>query len=957
MAMLGSECNSCCGDGGPCPCEPGGELPDTVTVTLSGPQGTKEQGPPLLSLEFKACFGSGASGTATAPGGVPGEDIGSISGVTLTAAGSGYAKLGRSVPTLSVANKSDEPASVTLNVTKNKDACGLPYWSITSATITDGGLGYKAEALDVALPEGGVEETAAVATLEVGNVEPTLEATASPGTGATFEVTVAENDPPGTWGVTAVAVSGSTSGYEDESVLLFSGDSVVEQVAAVARIITVRSEPTLELYLESYVGGSGAVLSGSIVQNNTEGTPATWGFESISIDDGGSEYGSGDRVRVTILDGQHSASAGPELDALVTAIDENGAITEIVLFHGGNYYKPDPTGAIDYVWIESVGEYYAEGVLTGVAITNGGRYYVEDATLSPLVADVTVSVRQLWPGDGGAGAEISATVNSNTSSPNFGKIQSLSVDDGGDGYLGWRWLYSCDCDWVYSPGEESEPQDRTIVCWRWRDEFPDEGFPARSCKFIGYQCWPSGPVNLHGYGLVWAKISSAVQTKYVLVFAPAGTPGVDNGPISNFDEEYFSNVAKDGWAYIDEDTSEVVAPEITIEVIDFLPSQGSEAVIEVTSFDTDPNSNNFGRIGIAITAGGSGYLGSVRYSTSLGRSPVIVTYPGPNLPPTVTVYRLGLPDDLTQPWARDDTGDYCTNTLTADAPVTCGDFSFEATFGDQTATVEPGGDVTEIFEGSNKCCERCYVDCPERPTQVSVALSREAASGHVLREEDNAVSPNYNLGIFNDPGVQEYGFVECDAHELELVFDLLDLIEDRDLCSLTICMPFSGLGGGGGGLLACPGPFEGGAVSMTECLQQEERDEFLRPDFLDAVYDTNEVFGLVIPKEATHAYASLRIIGPSQSPTASVFFQSAWWTSPPVTCTEFTPYGRPVSLKQKTYTLRAGEACSEFPNSFDLVETESGTAQEGTYEFDYGGITVGVHRRICHHYDMQVEFS
>jgi hypothetical protein len=1068
MAMLGSGCNSCCGDGDGkrcANCATGTDLPDAVTVKFSGPQGAKQQGPPLLQLAFASCFGSGAAGDALAPGGVPGVNIGPISGVKLNEPGSGYAKLGRVAPTLTVTNSSVVPAEVEISVVEDKDDCDLPYWRIASLSIKSGGAGYSQEPLEVTIGAGGVAETAAVATLVAENGEPSLEADATPGEGATFSVQVSENDPKGTWGVTKVTFTGNTSGYEDESVLLFSGEGVIEQAAAVARIITVRSEPTLELYVES-AEGSGAVLSGTIVQNNTEGTPATWGFESISIDDGGSGYGNGDPVRVTIIDGQLAVSGAAWIEgnnpvrvltALVVGTDENGAITEIVLFHGGNYYKPNPTGAIDYVWIETRvvdyassdlrGEYYVGGVLTGITIANGGRYYEEDDSLTPLVADVSVSVRQLYPGGGGSGAEITATVNTNTASPNFGRIESLSVVDGGAGYLAWAWVYSCDCDWTYDADDE-ELHDREIVCWRVFDfcQIPFAGVgPDTGCRYVGWQCWPE-PNAPGGDGdcLVRVEVSNAFRTEEILLTAPAGIPGIDGGPINGvggtgqsskllgwafpgralvapnylipsrpdgekvqitctmqqlfhasalpywsvssvsvppgvtdlidgeavelyseaFDslegEEYerpfprrASGVAvvdddgeligvqiSDGGAfYVIDEAADGIEPPITVGVVQLPPSNGEGADIK-TEVVTDPNNLLFGKLTLSILNGGSGYLGAVQP----GGLPVVVQYNGPATPPTVTV---------TGPGASFQ----CYQALTTDELPTCNNFSFTATFEDQEAVVTPGEKEGPLFNGSNKCCGRCYVDCPERPTQVSVALSREAASGHVLREEDNAVSPNYNLGIFDDPGVQEYGFVECDAHELELVFDLLDLIEDRDLCSLTICMPFSGLGGGGGGLLGCPGPFEGGAVSMIECLQQEERDEFLRPDFLDAVYDTDEVFGLVIPKEATHAYASLRIIGPSQSPTASVFFQSAWWTSPPVTCTEFNPYGRPVSLKQKTYTLRAGEACSEFPNSFDLVETESGTAQEGTYEFGYGGITVGVHRRICHHYDMQVEFS
>jgi hypothetical protein len=69
-----------------------------------------------------------------------------------------------------------------------------------------------------------------------------------------------------------------------------------------------------------------------------------------------------------------------------------------------------------------------------VTITNGGEYYREDASLPPYVATVTGNIGQFSPSDG-AGAVITAVIDSNTSSPNFGRAVGLSIDDGGDGYL------------------------------------------------------------------------------------------------------------------------------------------------------------------------------------------------------------------------------------------------------------------------------------------------------------------------------------------------------------------------------------------------------------------------------------------------------------------------------------------------------------------------------------------
>jgi len=927
---------ACCG--GPCPCEPGGQLPDTVTVTLSGPQGTKEQGPPLLSLKFESCFGSGAAGTATAPGGVPGEDIGPISGVTLTNAGSGYAKLGRSVPTLTFANTGDPSAEVTLNLTEGEGDCGLPYWSITSVTITSAGAGHASENLAITLPEGGVEELAAVATLEVGNGEPTLEAEATPGTGAVFEVTVAENDPAGTWGVSGVTVTGTPTGYEDGTLLTFSGDGVTEQEAAVARIYSVREEPTVTL---SVGGGNGdAVLTATLASNGD--TPETWELSGITIEDGGTGYSQFNNITVVVVDGVEVEAGFGQ----VTSVDGNGAITGVVvtpdlLGVNGRYYKP--TGVLAGVHVEYGGEYFVEGALQGVSISNGGRYYVEDADLPPLVADVTVTVRQLWPGDGGSGAEISATVNDDTSSEDFGKIDSLEVDDGGDNYTGWRWIYSCDCDWVYY-AEEGEAQDRTIVAWRTNSQCTEGSF---GCDFVGYQCWPT-PADLQNLPyivnpcLVRLRLTSDIKTEdFILLEAPFGVPGRDNGPVTGvFFEDYLDSQLT-GWAFLNDDGN-VVAPAVTAEVFDYLPSQGSGAAFSV-SVNTNPDSDDFGRVTLTLTSGGDGYLSAVPGAGS----PVIVTYPGPNSPPTVTV-----------------SGPGCQTTLTADEPVTCENFSFEATFGDQTVSVAPGGDVAEIFEGSNECCGRCYIPCPERPTQLTVTFTREAAEGYAMREADQTPfaleTLNFPGSIGNPfgPGNTEFYYIDCPGHEVEAVFDLEDVENDLTCPPFFVCVGDGQPGSGDslvvfnntGVLLDCdvgnPGHYIDDGVAAT----------------LDESTTPNDVWGL--PYTFIPNFSSITVtVGPPNPPTEITF---AWAR------VSFGGEGQPhtvetsssvsaLSTKTKTHTLDGGFACAD-DGEWRVTESDDGTPQDGLYDFQFGPspywkISVGTMRRICHHYEIDFEFS
>ena len=138
--MLGSSCSPCCAPPPPCTLCTEGELPDTVTVTFDGLT-DKTPGPDLISVGFSACFGGGASAQVTAPGGDPDTDKGPISAVTLTSGGSGYAKLGRVLPTVTASGGSGSGATLTPSLTSSNDACGIPRWSVSSVSVS-GGTGY-----------------------------------------------------------------------------------------------------------------------------------------------------------------------------------------------------------------------------------------------------------------------------------------------------------------------------------------------------------------------------------------------------------------------------------------------------------------------------------------------------------------------------------------------------------------------------------------------------------------------------------------------------------------------------------------------------------------------------------------------------------------------------------------------------------------------------------------------
>jgi hypothetical protein len=463
--MLGSSCSSCCGD----ECCSFGTLPESVSVSLSGPAGEQEQGPNLLTLVFSSCFGSGAGGSATAPGGEPGIDGGAIFAVSLTEAGSGYAKLGRVAPTLTITG-GGEGATFTPTLESTNDECGVPTWKIASVSVS-GGSGYAdGEGLTVTVAAGDTTVTTASLSLSTERSEPEVTATVSGGSDAELSVNLATADSQ-VWSVDSVSVDQGGSGYTDFTPVTFevaTGD--IENAPATAYVRTNREEPTVSASVQG--DGTGATLQVNLTKDLFDDF---WYVSGITVTNGGSGYTDGDLVTATTSDQE---DFGLYAEAVVTG----GVVTGVTIYYGGAYYRDG--GVIQSVDVFYGGEYYRE-TPDAVTVNNGGKYYREGPDEPPYVAEVSVTVRQGWPGGLGSGATFAATVDSDTSSETFGQITSIELTNGGSGYLGWQWIYSCDCDWVYAA---EEPTDHVVIAHR----LPPLSAPyiLRPCVYAGSRCQP-----------------------------------------------------------------------------------------------------------------------------------------------------------------------------------------------------------------------------------------------------------------------------------------------------------------------------------------------------------------------------------------------------------------------------------------------------------------------------------
>lgn len=448
-------CSPCCVGCGCKDCK-AGTLPESVTLTIDGFEDGVTPGRFICPLEFSACYGSGAEARVTAPGGNADTDKGPISAVQVLEGGSGYAKIGRVAPTVTVSGVSGSGSGATFAVTlaSSKDACNVDRWAV-SKVVRTGGAGYaNGDTLTFAVADGDTQEVAATAKIsDAIYAEPTLSLSVPGGTGAVLQVdgytkssdTWGWNDFSDTWRISGITVANGGTGYTNNTLVtvnLGQGDQARPGAGSDLRVRTAIVEPTGEWTLEAYdewynpSGGSGLELSFTLTRLPSNVNPIGWEVTAATVTSGGSGYAVGEIVDAYLA----SSSSAAALE--ITSVDQNGAVTGISVVNGGQHEGTD-SGVIESVenLFSQAGWRKAVDNPDGVVVTNGGVYYREDESAPAYVSPVTVTVTQSLP-SAGSGASLSAEIDDDPESETFGQITGVNIDNGGDGYLAYEWCES-----------------------------------------------------------------------------------------------------------------------------------------------------------------------------------------------------------------------------------------------------------------------------------------------------------------------------------------------------------------------------------------------------------------------------------------------------------------------------------------------------------------------------------
>lgn len=293
----------------------------------------------LVTVLVESCFGSGACVEIDAVGAQQtcGEETvtadydgqpGPIRQITLANAGSGYAVLGREQPSLTFGGN----ATFTPTLLEQSDACGRPYWTINSLTVS-GGTGYTNGQQVQITGATGNDKVGVVADIVLTTVRqaPTLSAAA--GGTATFAVAVEQfSQTPPLWRVSAVSVLDGGGGYSRRTRLTFSAGILDQQEYVAVAVAKAGENGVIE---------SVDVLSGGVYWHDS-GVP-----DAVTVSNGGQFYRENTALpalvatpAATIVQLPPSNGSGASITLSVNSTvgsDNFGKLTATLANGGSNY--------------------------------------------------------------------------------------------------------------------------------------------------------------------------------------------------------------------------------------------------------------------------------------------------------------------------------------------------------------------------------------------------------------------------------------------------------------------------------------------------------------------------------------------------------------------------------------------------------------------------------------------
>jgi hypothetical protein len=356
------------------------------------------------------------------------------------------------------------------------------------------------------------------------------------------------------------------------------------QNAGTGYAVPGRVEPTVTIDQPS--GGTGAEFAVVFSEGSDECGRPVWSIDSVEVstlpgDDGGVNYGDGTTLYATVdAPGTEVAPASltarvvreePELDIYSYATGENAEITFTYTENAGPPKTWSPVSAT----IDNPGSGYQFGEYVDLVPKTGADQWAGDfslgyAEVETVVSQPTVSLS----GGSGSSASLSVTLASNGGSPETWGISSISIVNGGAGYVAGD---SLSIDLGVSDIEQL-PASVTVASV---DE--SGAITGLTVAAGGEYYYESGNV---------AALNIIDGSQYFRSTGEIESVEVNDG----------------GSFYLDDEDEPAIVADITVEVEQLSPSAGSG--LEVSAVvDDDVHSPTFGQItGLTIDDGGSNYL-------------------------------------------------------------------------------------------------------------------------------------------------------------------------------------------------------------------------------------------------------------------------------------------------------------------------------------------------------------